>query len=222
MKAKLVLRGGALLLAAAIAFGANTPDKAAAIAQGGASGKGYSWADVARWPNINGNWAGRMGPGGPGEPGGPGGTMGNLSFTATYSAAMQTRSAMRKVGVGNCEPMGVIGDSGSSFYVSRDVIIIGGLSDWYNVWRRVYMDGRGHPDDVEPSYFGHSIGHWEGDTLVVDTVAIRHEAQIQQGMPADSDNTHVVERFKVQGDTLQLTKTVIRTCSPSPGPRRAR
>ena len=41
--------------------------------------------------------------------------------------------------------------------------------------RRVYMDGRGHPDpdDLEHTWMGHSIGHWEGDTLVVDTVGVK-------------------------------------------------
>src|SRR5690348_7401069 len=37
-------------------------------------------------------------------------------------------------------------------------------------YRVVYMDGRQHPTHVEPSYFGHSIGRWDGDTLVIDTV----------------------------------------------------
>jgi hypothetical protein len=38
--------------------------------------------------------------------------------------------------------------------------------------RRIFTDGRGHPasDDLNPSYMGHSIGHWDGDTLVVDTI----------------------------------------------------
>ena len=40
-----------------------------------------------------------------------------------------------------------------------------------NRLRRIYTDGRPHPDDPDPSFHGHSIGHWEGDTLVVDTVA---------------------------------------------------
>lgn len=111
-------------------------------------------------------------------------------------------------GKGSCEPMGVISDSGSAFYFSKDVIIIGGLSDWYNVWRRVYMDGRAH-GDPEPSYFGHSIGHWEGNTLVIDTVAIRSEAQIVQGVPIGNYDTHVVERFRLTGpNTLELKKTV--------------
>ena len=36
--------------------------------------------------------------------------------------------------------------------------------------RVIYMDGRKHPDDLIPSWWGHSIGRWDGDTLVIDTV----------------------------------------------------
>ena len=41
-----------------------------------------------------------------------------------------------------------------------------------HVWREIHMDGRPHPegDALNPTYFGHSVGHWQGDTLVVDTV----------------------------------------------------
>jgi hypothetical protein len=37
-------------------------------------------------------------------------------------------------------------------------------------YRQIFMDGRGHPDDLEATWYGHSIGHWEGDTLVIETV----------------------------------------------------
>jgi hypothetical protein len=37
-------------------------------------------------------------------------------------------------------------------------------------FRQIFMDGRTHPDDEEPSWYGHSVGHWEGDTLVIETV----------------------------------------------------
>lgn len=42
-------------------------------------------------------------------------------------------------------------------------------SEGYDTERPVYMDGRGHPEDGEPTIQGHSIGWWEDDTLVVDT-----------------------------------------------------
>ena len=37
-------------------------------------------------------------------------------------------------------------------------------------FRQIFMDGRAHPDDLEASWYGHSVGHWEGDTLVIETV----------------------------------------------------
>src|SRR5215471_9199938 len=47
-----------------------------------------------------------------------------------------------------------------------------------NRLRRIYTDGRPHPDDPDPSFHGHSIGHWEGDALVVDTVDILPQAPL--------------------------------------------
>jgi hypothetical protein len=50
-----------------------------------------------------------------------------------------------------------------------------------NRLRRIYTDGRPHPEDPDLTFFGHSIGHWEGDTLVVDTVGILPQAWIAIG-----------------------------------------
>jgi len=67
-----------------------------------------------------------------------------------------------------------------------------------NRLRRIYTDGRGHPDEPEPSFHGHSVGHWEGDTLVVDTVHIIPQAPLAvseaAGVPNNGD-MRVVERI---------------------------
>ena len=67
-----------------------------------------------------------------------------------------------------------------------------------NRLRRIYTDGRPHPDDPDPSFHGHSIGHWEGDTLVIDTVAILPQAPLAiseaAGVPNNGD-MRVVERI---------------------------
>jgi hypothetical protein len=67
-----------------------------------------------------------------------------------------------------------------------------------NRLRRIYTDGRGHPDDPDPTFHGHSIGHWEGDTLVVDTIGIRPQTYIAvseaAGVPNNGD-MHVIERI---------------------------
>jgi hypothetical protein len=68
--------------------------------------------------------------------------------------------------------------------------------------RRIYTDGRGHPPDPDPTFHGHSIGHWEGTTLVVDTVGVLPEAWIAVseavGIPNNGD-LHVVEHIHLEG-----------------------
>jgi hypothetical protein len=75
-----------------------------------------------------------------------------------------------------------------------------------NRLRRIYTDGRGHPADPDPSFHGHSIGHWEGQTLVVDTIAVAPQVYLAVneavGVPNNGD-MHIVERFHLlDADTL--------------------
>lgn len=82
------------------------------------------------------------------------------------------------------------------------------ISELMNSLRIVYMDGRPHtdPDIVVPSFNGESIGHWDGDTLVIDTtgfVGEHHWIQDRAGIPA-SDALHIVERIKMQNQGKRL------------------
>ena len=61
-------------------------------------------------------------------------------------------------------------------------------------WRNIFTDGRGHPDDWDPTFSGHSIGRWDGDALVVDTVGIKDITPLVTGMK-HSDKLHVSERM---------------------------
>jgi hypothetical protein len=62
--------------------------------------------------------------------------------------------------------------------------------------RTVYLDGRGHPKDPNPDWMGHSIGHWEGDTLVIDTVGFNDKSWLDaQGHP-HTEKLHVTERLR--------------------------
>lgn len=82
------------------------------------------------------------------------------------------------------------------------------VQELMNELRIIFMDGRKHtdPDLAIPSWAGESIGHWEGDTLVIDTtnfVNDRHWISERQGLPG-SDQLHIVERIKmVDKDTLR-------------------
>jgi hypothetical protein len=82
-----------------------------------------------------------------------------------------------------------------------------------NRMRRIYMDGRPHPEDPELTLHGHSIGHWDDQTLVVDTTAILPQAYIAiseaAGIPNNGD-MHILERLhlgapNVLYDELEIT-----------------
>jgi hypothetical protein len=60
--------------------------------------------------------------------------------------------------------------------------------------RTIWTDGRAHEEDPDPTFMGDSIGHWEGDTLVVDTIGISGELEIDTGWP-HSARFHLVERI---------------------------
>jgi hypothetical protein len=62
-------------------------------------------------------------------------------------------------------------------------------------FHQIYLDGRGHPADPNPAWYGHSIGRWDGDTLVVDRVAFDDRVYLDQESHPHSDKLHIVERY---------------------------
>jgi len=68
---------------------------------------------------------------------------------------------------------------------------------WYNYFRLIPIDAaRKHPPNADVSFFGDEIGHWEGDTLVVDSVSFKDEkVWIDENANPHSDALHVVERW---------------------------
>jgi hypothetical protein len=77
------------------------------------------------------------------------------------------------------------------------------------VVRQIFTDGRGHPKDLEPTYMGNSIGKWEGDTLVIDTVGLNDKTWLDANGLPHSDALHVVERFRrVNHDTMRADITI--------------
>jgi hypothetical protein len=61
--------------------------------------------------------------------------------------------------------------------------------------RVIYLDGREHPENLKPTYHGHSIGHWDGDTLVVDTVGFNEKMWIDAEGTPHTKALHTIERF---------------------------
>ena len=62
--------------------------------------------------------------------------------------------------------------------------------------REVYLDGRPHPKDPNPDWMGHSIGRWEGDTLVIDTVGFNDRTWLDAAGHPHTDKMHVIERLR--------------------------
>ena len=83
------------------------------------------------------------------------------------------------------------------------------IQEAYMQVRRVFTDGRGHPTDLDPTFNGHSIGHWEGDTLVVDTVGLGHKTPLGFNRLQHGPKLDVVERIRLTApDTLEDRMTL--------------
>jgi hypothetical protein len=90
---------------------------------------------------------------------------------------------------------------------ARDRIVM--IFEYQSLVRQIFMDGRGHPKGLGPTYMGHSIGKWEGNTLVVDTVGFNDKTWLDpMGLP-HTDALHVIERIRrVDHDTLDDQYTI--------------
>jgi hypothetical protein len=83
------------------------------------------------------------------------------------------------------------------------------LFEYDHTIRQIFVDGRAHPEDVTPTYMGHSIGKWDGDTLVVDTVGFNDKSWLDRDGHPHSDQLHVTERFhRVDRDNMTIDITM--------------
>jgi hypothetical protein len=78
-----------------------------------------------------------------------------------------------------------------------------------HTFRTIFMDGRKHPEKLTPTYYGHSIGWWEGDTLVVDTVGFNERFWIDRGQIPHTDRLHLIEKYtRTSMDSMRYELTV--------------
>lgn len=108
-----------------------------------------------------------------------------------------------------CLPWGFPRDVVFTFYPmqlfqTKDELLM--LFEYEPIPRRIYLDGRDYPTDIPPQWFGYSIGHWEGDTLVVETKNIRGDNILTTNGLPQSDKMEVTERFRLldEGKTLEV------------------
>jgi len=78
-----------------------------------------------------------------------------------------------------------------------------------HVWRIIWMDGRKQPNDPNPNYLGYSIGHWDGDTLVVDTIGMNERTWLDAAGHGHGEKLHVTEKYtRPDSNTLRLEATI--------------
>jgi hypothetical protein len=156
-------------------------------------------------PNLAGTWRNQYTP--------------NLSealgkeppYTA-YGAERWRTVDTAKDPTGFCLPPGPsrIFTSPFPFVLMQQGDMISFLFEYQTLWRLVYMDGRPHPADIADyaDFMGHSIGKWEGETLVVDTIGMNERSWLDTAGHEHSPKLHLTERIrKISNDKLEWTAT---------------
>ncbi|MCC6630715.1 MAG: hypothetical protein IT482_01480 [Gammaproteobacteria bacterium] len=195
----------------AIAVAVLAASSAAAVVQGAQPPRAAQWTQLASLPDWTGiwevDWANKRGIRTP-RP--------QMKLTPDYQKKLDAFRAAQKQGenvqseAANCVPPGLPGIMTQPYpieflYQPGKVVM---LIEAYMQFRTVHTDGRKHPEDPDLTYMGHSIGHWEGDTLVIDSVGFTTSTQIASGVP-HSDQLRVVERIRrVSPDWMEIQTTL--------------
>jgi hypothetical protein len=130
------------------------------------------------------------------------GAMASWPVTAEARAAQATLAAD---GLCFVEPVPFLAvlDELREIKLGKDEVVLHFENSGDNVIRTIHMNAK-HPADVKPSRHGHSIGWWEGDTLVIDTIAYEPNASGLGGNVPSSADKHTVERLTLTKDRLRL------------------
>jgi len=122
----------------------------------------------------------------------------DLPFTPEGLANWKNYDVSKFDYTGHCLPFGLlrsINVGGYPVQIMQNSTYLSFLFEqntWFHV---VYMDGRGHPAKLEPTWFGNSVGRWEGDTLVVDTIGFNGLTRLDTIGHPHSDAMHVIQKF---------------------------
>jgi len=109
----------------------------------------------------------------------------------------------------DCKPLGVPQSfvTPYPFQIVQTPKLILMVFEYPNSIRFIPTDGRAHPVDPDPTWMGDSVAHWEGDTLVVDSVGFNDKTEVSGYM--HTEDLHVMERFrKLENGSLQYDVTV--------------
>jgi hypothetical protein len=124
-----------------------------------------------------------------------------FGFAAPWNEEGKRRQAAKQGETANCRalgwgfPMLMNADAPIQFFITRDKVMI------VNPYRDVtdVRMAKAHPseDDLWPTVWGDSIGHWEGDTLVIDTIGVKNPHEYFHGSPPLSEKAHYVQRIRM-------------------------
>jgi hypothetical protein len=118
---------------------------------------------------------------------------------------MRTQGGRKGLGWGF--PLMMNSSTPVQFLITPEEVII---VNAYKETRHIYTDGRKHPalEDLWPTVTGNSIGHWEGDTLVIDTIMVSNPNEFFQGNVPLSEQAHYQERIRLDGEKLATEWTI--------------
>ena len=124
-------------------------------------------------------------------------------YAARYQAAVAARARGEEVldPTSRCLPPGMPRIMNATYPI--EILQTPGrftfIAEWSSQVRRIFTDGRAHPseDDLDATFNGHSIGHWEGQTLVVDTIGIRGDTSFDASPLTHSDQMTIRERIRL-------------------------
>jgi Family of unknown function (DUF6152) len=111
-----------------------------------------------------------------------------------------------------CEPTNILFDWTFEEDINRITQTPSEIKMFYGsmgIERTIHLDMVEHPANIAPTLAGHSIGHWENDVLVVDTVGFQPGILTADGRVPHSDHLHVVERFTLDPGKLALTRSYV-------------
>jgi len=82
------------------------------------------------------------------------------------------------------------------------------LFEYMRQWRAIPTDGRKHPENLPPSFMGDSVGKWEGDTFVIDTIGLNDQTWLDTAGHQHTDEMHLTERMQRTPTTITLEYTI--------------
>ncbi len=134
-----------------------------------------------------------------------------------WTKAMYDYNASNQVAYdpqGFCLPPGgprMFGTPYPAEFIQQDDRIVVIFEGGAHVWREIHMDGRPLPDreELNPTYFGYSVGRWEGDTLVIETTGFNEKTWLNFGGYMHTDELYTIERIsRPNHDTLHYEATI--------------